>query len=56
MIPPTMSTLHNLSVIVVGAGFAGLAVAIELRLRGAEVRVFEAVKDFSRQGTLSMRD
>lgn len=51
-----MSTLQNISVIVVGAGFAGLAVAIELRLRGAEVKVFEAVKNFSRQGEASMKD
>lgn len=36
--------------IVIGAGFAGLSVAIELAKRGVEVVVFEAAPDMKRQG------
>lgn len=43
-------TLENLNVLVVGAGFGGLASAIELARRGAKVRVFESAPDMRRQG------
>lgn len=36
--------------IVVGAGYAGLATAIELRRRGHEVEVFESTKALTKQG------
>ena len=45
-----MSALNNLSVIIVGAGFGGLAAAIELQVLGAKVKVFEALTNFERQG------
>lgn len=43
-------TLENLNVLVIGAGFGGLASAIELARRGAKVRVFESAPDMKRQG------
>lgn len=43
------STAH-INAIVIGAGFAGLSVAIELAKRGAEVVVFESAPDMKRQG------
>lgn len=36
--------------IVIGAGFAGLSVAIELAKRGVKVIVFESAPDMKRQG------
>jgi 2-polyprenyl-6-methoxyphenol hydroxylase-like FAD-dependent oxidoreductase len=36
--------------IVIGAGFAGLSVAIELAKRGVKVLVFETAPDMKRQG------
>lgn len=36
--------------LVIGAGYAGLAVAIELRRKGFEVEVVEAVKELTTQG------
>lgn len=38
--------------LVIGAGYAGLATAIELTLAGFEVEVIEAVKSLSTQGEL----
>lgn len=38
------------SAIVIGAGFAGLSVAIELAKRGVKVIVFESAPDMKRQG------
>lgn len=46
----TSSTLDNLKALVIGAGFGGLASAIELARRGAKVRVFESAADMKRQG------
>lgn len=43
-------TLENLNAIVIGAGFGGLASAIELARKGAKVRVFESAPDMKRQG------
>lgn len=43
-------TLENLNALVIGAGFGGLASAIELARRGAKVRVFESARDMKRQG------
>lgn len=40
----------KISVVVVGAGFGGLATAIELARKGCSVRVFELAKDLTRQG------
>jgi 2-polyprenyl-6-methoxyphenol hydroxylase-like FAD-dependent oxidoreductase len=42
--------LKGLNVIVIGAGFGGLASAIELARLGATVRVFELSPDLKRQG------
>lgn len=36
--------------LVIGAGYAGLAVAIELRRKGFKVEVIEAVKELTTQG------
>lgn len=36
--------------IIVGAGYAGLTAAIELRRRGHDVEVFEATKKITKQG------
>lgn len=46
----TSRTLENLNVLVIGAGFGGLASAIELARRGAKVRVFESAPDMKRHG------
>ncbi|OQV09307.1 FAD binding domain-containing protein [Cladophialophora immunda] len=45
-----MGNLDNVSVIVAGAGFGGLTAAIELRRKGASVKVFEATKELTEQG------
>lgn len=45
-----VKTLENLNALVIGAGFGGLASAIELARRGAKVRVFESAPDMKRQG------
>lgn len=37
-------------VIIIGAGFAGLSVAIELAKRGVKVVVFDSAPDMKRQG------
>ncbi|KAF3009193.1 hypothetical protein E8E14_006151 [Neopestalotiopsis sp. 37M] len=42
--------LENLSINVIGAGFGGLACAIELASRGAHVRIFESYPDTKKQG------
>ncbi|KAH7077569.1 hypothetical protein BKA63DRAFT_411071 [Paraphoma chrysanthemicola] len=49
-----MSSANNLSVLVVGAGFGGLACAIALAKQGIDVRVFELAEDLTRQGKLSI--
>lgn len=46
----TSRTLENLNALVIGAGFGGLASAIELARRGAKVRVVESAPDMKRQG------
>ncbi|KAH7126493.1 hypothetical protein B0J13DRAFT_611831 [Dactylonectria estremocensis] len=43
-------SLKNLDVIVIGAGFGGLAASIELAQRGAKVIVFESYPDMKKQG------
>lgn len=40
----------NINVIVVGAGFGGLAAAIELTKKGCKVKVFEAVRSLDNKG------
>jgi 2-polyprenyl-6-methoxyphenol hydroxylase-like FAD-dependent oxidoreductase len=40
------------SAIIIGAGYAGLAAAIELARNGMKVRVFEAVSKLTNQGML----
>lgn len=45
------SNFEPVSAIVVGAGFAGLATAIELSRRGNHVWVFESVKTLTNAGT-----
>jgi phytoene dehydrogenase-like protein len=40
----------TIKVIVVGAGFGGLATAIELTRKGCHVEVFEAVKKLDNKG------
>jgi 2-polyprenyl-6-methoxyphenol hydroxylase-like FAD-dependent oxidoreductase len=44
--------VETVSAIVVGAGFGGLATAIELRRKGCKVKVFEAVKNLDNKGSL----
>ncbi|KAH7161079.1 hypothetical protein EDB81DRAFT_924424 [Dactylonectria macrodidyma] len=44
------ASLQNLNVIVIGAGFGGLAASIELAQRGAKVIVFESYADMKKQG------
>ncbi|KAM0323290.1 hypothetical protein ACHAQA_008882 [Verticillium albo-atrum] len=41
--------LGHLSIIIIGAGFGGLAAAIELASRGAKVQVFESYPDMKKQ-------
>lgn len=41
-------------ILVIGAGYAGLATAIELVKVGYEVEVIEAVEELSIQGTIVM--
>ncbi|PVH76698.1 FAD/NAD(P)-binding domain-containing protein [Cadophora sp. DSE1049] len=45
---------ESINVIVVGAGFGGLAAAIELTRKGCEVKVFEAVKRLDNKGDVIM--
>ena len=42
--------MKDINVIVVGAGFGGLASAIALSRKGCKVIVFESSKDLTRQG------
>ncbi|KAF2186194.1 FAD/NAD(P)-binding domain-containing protein [Zopfia rhizophila CBS 207.26] len=49
-----MASSEDINVIVVGAGFGGLASAIELTKKGCRVRVFESSKDLTRQGDVIM--
>lgn len=46
-----MSNLKNATIVVVGAGYGGLTTAIELRRKGASVRVYESTKALSEQGS-----
>ena len=48
-----MTNLRDVTIIVVGAGFGGLAAAIELRRKGATVLVFESTKKLTEQGLSS---
>jgi phytoene dehydrogenase-like protein len=41
---------QTIKVIIVGAGFGGLATAIELTRKGCHVEVFEAVKKLDNKG------
>lgn len=43
-------SLKNLNALVIGAGFGGIASAIELQSRGATVTVLESAPDMSRPG------
>lgn len=45
-----VENLADVTVIVVGLGFAGLTAAIELRRKGAKVIVFESTNTISEQG------
>jgi monoamine oxidase len=47
--PPT-----GISVIIVGAGFAGLSLAIECVRNGHQVQVFEQAKEYAMLGILSI--
>jgi 2-polyprenyl-6-methoxyphenol hydroxylase-like FAD-dependent oxidoreductase len=47
-----MTVENKLSAIIIGAGYAGLAAAIELARNGIKVRVFESVSKLTNQGTL----
>jgi len=47
-----VTPLNDIKAIVVGAGFGGLASAIELRKRGANVTVLEAYPDMKKLGGL----
>lgn len=52
-VPDKMSrqrSLENLTITVIGAGFGGLAAAIELASKGAHVRIFESYPDTKKQG------
>lgn len=40
------------SFIIVGAGYGGIATAIELARKGLEVEVYETVKELTQQGRL----
>jgi NADPH-dependent 2,4-dienoyl-CoA reductase/sulfur reductase-like enzyme len=51
-LPPASVMVEIVSAIVVGAGFGGLATAIELRRKGCKVKVFEAVKNLDNKGSL----
>ncbi|OQU99361.1 FAD binding domain-containing protein [Cladophialophora immunda] len=46
--------LDGTKFIIIGAGFGGLASAIELKKRGAEVKVFESYPDMKKQGDVIM--
>lgn len=45
-----MKQAELINVIVVGAGFGGLANAIELTRKGCKVTVYEAVKELTNMG------
>jgi 2-polyprenyl-6-methoxyphenol hydroxylase-like FAD-dependent oxidoreductase len=45
----------GIKVIIVGAGFAGLSLAIECVRNGHEVQVFESAKEFAMLGTFQTR-
>ncbi len=45
-----MTVDSKLSAIIIGAGYAGLAAAIELARNGIKVRVFESVSKLTNQG------
>jgi phytoene dehydrogenase-like protein len=47
-----MTVDDKLSAIVIGAGYGGLATAIELARNGIKVKVFEAVSKLTNQGML----
>lgn len=42
---------HRGRLLVVGAGYGGLAAAIELKRKGFEVEIIESVRELSTQGT-----
>jgi len=44
----------QVSVIVVGAGYAGLSAAIELTRKGVKVKVFEAASKVTSQGSYAL--
>lgn len=48
--PEKAESLDGLKVLIIGAGFGGLASAIELQHRGAAVTVLEASPDMKKQG------
>jgi 2-polyprenyl-6-methoxyphenol hydroxylase-like FAD-dependent oxidoreductase len=45
-----MAVREKFNAIVVGAGYAGLATAIELARKGLKVKVFESVAKLTNQG------
>jgi 2-polyprenyl-6-methoxyphenol hydroxylase-like FAD-dependent oxidoreductase len=46
-----MTQSEQINIIVVGAGYGGLSAAIELTKKGCKVRVFEAAKKLTNQGS-----
>ncbi|EXJ76282.1 uncharacterized protein A1O5_00790 [Cladophialophora psammophila CBS 110553] len=46
--------LADATFIIIGAGFGGIATAIELKKRGAAVKVFESYSDMKKQGDVIM--
>jgi 2-polyprenyl-6-methoxyphenol hydroxylase-like FAD-dependent oxidoreductase len=48
-----MTVSETMSVIVIGAGYAGLSAAIELARKGIKVRVFEGIAQLSDQGKIT---
>jgi len=48
-------SLKGLDVIIIGAGFGGLSSGIELRRRGASVKILESFPDMRKQGMPSIR-
>lgn len=47
-----MAVSNDITAIIIGAGYAGLAAAIELARNGIKVKVFEAVSRLTNQGAL----
>jgi 2-polyprenyl-6-methoxyphenol hydroxylase-like FAD-dependent oxidoreductase len=47
-----MTVENKISAIIIGAGYAGLAAAIELARNGIQVRVFESVSKLTNQGMM----